>query len=83
MTHPRGSRTENAAVIVAAGAWSIVRIVRFGFLLFGLFVIGFGLWGYQHAHTPAFKLECAAYQEHIVSMSFPDNMLCIMFWQIS
>jgi len=50
-----------------------VRPIRFGF----------GLWGYQHAHTPAFKLECAAYQEHIISMSFPDNMLCIMFWQIS
>jgi hypothetical protein len=42
--------------------------------------VGLGIWGYHRAHTPEFKLECAAYQEHIVSMGFPDNALCVMFW---
>ena len=81
---PRSTRrtvsSGNAAVAAASGAWGLIKLAV---VVFVLLVIGLGIWGYQRAHTPQFKLECAAYQEHIVSMSFPDNMLCLMFWNAS
>lgn len=64
----------------ASGARGTIKVA---FALFGLLVIGLGAWGYQRAHTPEFRLECAAYQEHMASMSFPDNALCLMFWNVS
>lgn len=67
----------DAALTAAAGVWGLIRVV---FAIVVLAVIGFGIWGYQHAHTPEFRLQCAAYQAHIVSMGFPDNALCLMFW---
>lgn len=81
---PRPSRRTtsagNTAVTAVSGVWGIIK---FAFAIFGLLVIGLGIWGYHRAHTPEFKLECAAYQSHMTSMSFPDNALCIMFWQLS
>ena len=70
----------NATISAAAGAWGIIRVA---FAIFSLLVIGLGIWGYQHAHSPEFKLECAAYQAHMISMGFPDNALCVMFWNLS
>jgi hypothetical protein len=70
----------NAAAATASGAWGLIKLA---FAIFGLLVLGLGVWGYQRAHTPQFKLECAAYQAHVIPMSFPDNMLCLMFWSAS
>jgi hypothetical protein len=74
------SAAGNAAVAAAAGVQGILKIV---FALFAVLVIGVASWGYQRAHTPEFKTECAAYQAHIVPMSFPDNALCLIFWNLS
>lgn len=73
----RTTSTGSAAAVAAAGAWGAIKVA---FAIFGLLLIGLGVWGYHRAHTPEFKLECAEYQEHIVSMSFPDNALCLLFW---
>jgi hypothetical protein len=81
---PRSSRRTasagNATAVAASGARGVAKVA---FTVFSLLVIGLGIWGYQRAHTPEFKLECAAYQAHMASMSFPDNALCIMFWKLS
>jgi hypothetical protein len=78
---PRPSRRPasagNAAVAAASSVWAIIRV---GFAIVGLLAVGLGIWGYHRAHTPGFKLECAAYQAHVASMGFPDNALCLMFW---
>ena len=78
---PRGtSSAGKTAVVATAGVCGVIKV---GFAIFALLVVGLGIWGYQRAHSPEFKLECAAYQAHLVSMSFPDNALCLMFWNQS
>lgn len=78
---PRPSRRPTSAgdvaVAAASGVWGLIKV---GIAILGLLLVGLGIWGYHRAHTPEFKLECAAYQDHIVSMGFPDNALCVMFW---
>jgi hypothetical protein len=66
--------------VSAAGVLGFLKVA---FALFAVLVVGFGVWGYQHAHTPQFKAECAAYQAHLMPMGFPDNALCLMFWNLS
>jgi hypothetical protein len=70
----------NATISAAAGVWGIIKVA---FAIVSLLVIGLGIWGYQRAHSPEFKQECAAYQAHMISMGFPDNALCLMFWNLS
>jgi hypothetical protein len=77
-TAQRVSATD-AAKVVVAGGFGLVKLTA---MLFGLVVIGIAIWGYSRAHSPAFKMECAAYQAHEVSMSFPDNLLCMTYWQL-
>jgi hypothetical protein len=73
----RTASAGSATVTAAFGVWKLIKVA---FAIFGLLLIGLGIWGYQRAHTPQFKLECAAYQDHMISMGFPDNALCLMFW---
>lgn len=74
---PRSSQRTGRSTGAGGGFGKLV------FAVIAVLIIGFGVWGYQRAHTPEFKLECAAYQAHIISMSFPDNFLCLTFWNLS
>jgi len=80
---PRKTSAGDVAMVAVAGVSGIIALVRIGLVLFGLVVVGFGIWGYQHAHTPEFKMECAAYKLGMYQMSFPDNALCSMFYSSS
>jgi len=73
----RTASTGSTAAVAASGVWGLIKVA---FAIFALLVLGFGIWGYHRAHTPGFKLECAAYQAHMIPMGFPDNALCLMFW---
>jgi hypothetical protein len=79
-TQRKTSAGEVAVVAAAVGVSGIIRLVKIGLVLFGVLVIGFGIWGYQRAHSPEFKMECAAHQLGMYPMSFPDNALCSMFY---
>ena len=67
---------EETARVVVVGGWNAIKVAL---AAFGIFVIGLGVWGYHRAHTAEFRIECAAYQAHLVSMSFPDNLLCTAY----
>jgi hypothetical protein len=82
-TQRKTSAGEVAVVAAAAGVSGVIRLVKLGLFLFGVLVIGLGIWGYQRAHTPEFKMECAAHQLGFYPMSFPDNALCSMFYSSS
>lgn len=77
---PRPAQRAPGTGAAPAGVEAILKVV---FAVLAVFVIGFGIWGYQRAHTPGFKLECAAYQAHAAPMGFPDNLLCLTFWSLS
>src|ERR1700689_1782122 len=55
-TQRKTSAGEVAVVAAAAGVSGVIRLVKLGFFLFGVLVIGLGIWGYQRAHTPEFKM---------------------------
>ncbi len=74
------STAAKVATGAAIGIWGIYRIIRLAIIVLVVAFVGFGIWGYHQAHTPQFKLECAAYQIGMYQMSFPDNMLCSMFY---
>ena len=78
---PTGRKTA-AGEVAAAGVLGVIGLIRLALTVFGVLVIVLGVWGYHRAHTPEFKLQCAAYQAHIAPMGFPDNALCSMFWQL-
>lgn len=78
---PRGQRAFaiSSAKVIATGSLGLMKIA---FSLFGLFVIVVTIWGFDRAHSADFKVECVAYQAHETSMSFPDNLLCLTYWQL-
>lgn len=78
---PKG-RKSAAGEVAAAGVLGLIGLFRLAFTVFGVLVIVLGVLGYHRAHTPEFKLQCAAYQAHIAPMGFPDNALCFLFWQL-
>ncbi len=47
-----------------------------------LVVVGIVVFGFQRAQTDEFKVRCAAYQTLHEQMSFPDNLICVAYWQV-
>jgi hypothetical protein len=82
-TQRKTSAGEVAVVAAAAGVSGVIRLIKTALVLFGVLVIGLGIWGYQRAHTPEFKMECAAHLMGFYPMSFPDSALCSMFYSSS
>lgn len=67
----------DVAVAVFEGIFSIGKAL---FWLAAIAVIGLMIFGYSHAHTDEFKLECAVQQLSGEQLPFPDNVLCDAFY---
>lgn len=65
------------AVTIFEGIFSLGKGLLW---LAAIALVGLMIFGYSHAHTDEFKVECAIQQLSGEQMSFPDNVLCEAFY---